>query len=35
MEHVIEGDQVPEERKWTSSLMRSLTLMQMGIDYHC
>lgn len=35
MECVIERYKVPEEKKWTSSLMRTLALMQMGIDYHC
>lgn len=35
MERVMERDKVPEEEKWTRSLMRSLTLMQMGIDYRC
>lgn len=35
MECVIERYKVPEEKKWTGSLMRTLALMQMGIDYHC
>lgn len=35
MECVIERYKVPEEKKWTSGLMRTLALMQMGIDYRC
>ncbi len=35
MERVIERYKVPEERKWTTGLMRTLALMQMGIDYRC
>lgn len=32
---VIEKCEVPEEEKWTGGLMRTLALMQMGIDYRC
>lgn len=32
---VMERYRVPEEKKWTCSLMRTLALMQMGIDYRC
>lgn len=32
MEHAMERDTVPKEKKWTSSLMRGRTLMQTGID---
>lgn len=28
-------DEVPEEDRWTSALMRILALIQMGIDYCC
>lgn len=35
MECVMGRYKVPEEKKWTRSLMRTLTLMQMGIDYRC
>lgn len=35
MESVMERFKVPEEKRWTSALMRTVSLMQMGIDYRC